>query len=145
MTGSRKFTPQEMQVEAQAWEGSSGCQYTGSPGHGWARNFDWQQVDNFPVDKLEGDAKGWRLWLEQEKEWAAEGGRPDQYYEKMEEWWTTNADEHMIVVQGTDGKYHVWEGTHRHAIAKANNMKTVPVFLGIPKPGVKELAGEALV
>ena len=126
-----KFTPQQMESEAQAHENQF---KPGEKGHGYADEFNWTQVDNLPVNQIDGDPKMWTKWFAQEVEWAHEGGRED-YFEEMEKWWTTNPDEHIIVVK--DGsKYHIWEGNHRVAIAKKNGMKTVPAFVGTRKKGV---------
>jgi hypothetical protein len=48
----------------------------------------------------------------------------------MEEWWISAPDEHIVIVEGTDGKWYVWEGNHRVGIAHTNGMKTVPAFVG---------------
>jgi ribosomal protein S18 acetylase RimI-like enzyme len=127
-----RYSPEQILNETEAHQNT--CYAIDDPiAGGCAKDFNWTQVDAFPVDKLEGTAESWKLWFEQEKNWAADGGRPENYFEEMEKWWTNNPDEHMIVVEGTDGKHYVWEGTHRLAIAKIHNMKTVPVFLGIRK------------
>lgn len=129
---ARTFTPEEMETEAAAFHDQFGL--GDDAGQGPASNYTWTQVDQFPVDNLDLTPEEWKKWFDQEKTWAAEGGRPENYFENMEKWWTTNPDEHMVVVHGTDGKYYVWEGTHRQAISKIHGMKTVPVFLGEPKP-----------
>jgi 8-oxo-dGTP pyrophosphatase MutT (NUDIX family)/ribosomal protein S18 acetylase RimI-like enzyme len=120
------YTPERMEAEAHAHEGQF---EKSSPGGGPASNYTWTQVDNFPVAQLEGTAEQWKEWLDQEKTWAAEGGRGN-YFEEMEKWWTSHPDEAMVVAHGKDGKYYVWEGTHRQAIAKIHGMQTVPALLG---------------
>jgi hypothetical protein len=131
-TASQQFTPEEMEHEAYAFQDQFGSK--GEPPAGPASQYVWHQDDHFPVEKLDGDAASWKKWFDQEKAWAGEDGR-EGYYRDMESWWTSNPNEHIIVVQGLDGKYYVWEGTHRQAISKIHGMKTVPAFVGIPKQG----------
>jgi hypothetical protein len=138
-TGAQKYTPQQIEQEAAMWQDQFG---EDEPGGGPATKYVWHQDDHFPVSKLSGTAAEWKEWLDQEKKWAAEDGR-EGYYEGMEQWWTSNPDEHMVVAQGTDGQFYVWEGTHRQAISKIHNMQTVPVFVGVLKEGSKVSAKTA--
>lgn len=131
-SSGQKFTPEQMENEA---EGVQGNHYHASePGGGAASDFNWHQDDNFPVAKLETQMsdKDWAEWFEDEKQMSDRGGGVD-YYTQLEDWWTTNPDEHIIVVEGTDGNYYVWDGHHRTGISKAHRMKTVPAFVGTRK------------
>jgi hypothetical protein len=117
-----KFTPEEMEAEAATWQGQF---RSGEPGYGKACDFIWTQVDNFPVAALEAPEE-WKQFWEEEK------NNPErkEYFQCMEEWWISAPDEHIVIVEGTDGKWYVWEGNHRVGIAHTHGMKTVPAFVG---------------
>ncbi len=136
-------TPEAIEAEAEAWEDAI---YAPSEvGGGPANKYTWTQVDNFPVSKLPGTRDEWVQWFREEKEMAAAADGRDGYYEAMESWWSTDPNEPLFVTEGTDGKYYVWEGTHRTAIAKIHNMATVPVFLGTPKVRVQASASTKIL
>ena len=125
----RRWTPNEMEREASLYEGYDGCQSDdSSPGFGYAKDFNWSQVDEFPVSRIEkGSGIRWK------GEWKRY--REEPYYKDMEKWWTKKPNEHVIIVRGNDGKYYIWDGYHRTAIAKSHGMKSVPAFVGTSKEG----------
>ena len=125
----RRWTPKEMEREASLYEGYDGCQSDdSSPGFGYAKDFNWSQVDEFPVSRIEkGSGIRWK------GEWKRY--REEPYYKDMEKWWTKKPNEHVIIVRGNDGKYYIWDGYHRTAIAKSHGMKSVPAFVGTSKEG----------
>jgi hypothetical protein len=51
----------------------------------------------------------------------------------MEEWWSSTPDEHLIVAEEEDGKFYIWEGTHRFALSMIHGMNAVPAFVGYKK------------
>lgn len=122
----KKFTPQQMQDEAYCWQDQFSL---GEMGYGKATDFDWFQADHFPVGKLSGSQEEWEKWWNEE----LTSNERKPYLEALANWWIIAADEHLVVVEGLDGQFYVWEGNHRTAISKIHNMQFVPVFLGLRK------------
>lgn len=95
------------------------------------------------LDLIESDNQtDWAAWLaaeykglrkrfplfepDDEKFW------PDDYYERLEAWWTTSDEARSIEpirCKLVDGVYRIEDGWHRFAISKKYNLAQVPVIL----------------
>lgn len=119
---------QQIEAIAQAYED----QYRpGEPGCGEAKAFTWDYAPTFPLSLL-GPQHEWSTWYAHEKYLWAEEGDPDPF-QSLEAWWlATPANEPIIVVCWTDGKYYLWDGNHRVGISATHQQTTAPAYVGTP-------------
>lgn len=79
----------------------------------------------------------WAAWMDEEKKnlrlrYPEEEYFPDDYYERLEEWWVSSMDARLIEpIECTeqDGKYLIWDGHHRYALSIINNILEVPITI----------------
>ena len=72
----------------------------------------------------------WQKWFEAEQaEWVYNHG-PDERKDHFDKWSTEPALKPIMLVEGTDGKIHIWDGHHRVAKALSIGMKDVPALIG---------------
>jgi hypothetical protein len=103
----------------------------GHPGHGEASEFQWSFHPTFPLSKLEDlmdGREGWYNWMKNELKWAEEDGFEERYKSLMKD---PKIEEPVFVVQGVDGKYHIWDGHHRVGASFLRGFKTIPANVGI--------------
>jgi len=76
-----------------------------------AANLNWKPVEKFPLSRLAGFNQG-------EFDWADDVGGDEEYCSKMQEATSRGSIEPIIIAQGSDRKFYVWDGNHRVALAK---------------------------
>ena len=94
--------------------------------------WNWHYDPEFEMDKLisiKGNREGWVSWYRGEMtEWEHDHG--DEKKGHFEKWAKNPEVKPIIVVEGTDGKWHVIDGHHRTAMGFIKNMKHVPTIVG---------------
>lgn len=76
------------------------------PGYGRASDFTWQQNDEFPVYRVRESRTCWAHWWGRELRAAKDDGRYS-YYKALQDWWLREPNEHVCVVESTDGRYYI--------------------------------------
>src|SRR5260370_942124 len=85
-------------------------------------DFSWSSEPAFQLNLL-GTGEGWLVWVSEEKAtWAAEGG-PERL-DSFVGWWEENSP--VVLAEGTDGAFYVWDGNHRIAVAHRHGRTVVP-------------------
>jgi GNAT superfamily N-acetyltransferase len=135
---------------AKGWE--NGAVTPDSPGYAPAESFDWVEERNFDLHKIEGWDAGYydglyehaKERIPEDEEWGT-----FTYFNEMCEAIKNHTIEQIFVVEGTDGKFYVWEGNHRVGIAHVIGVDTMPAFVGYPKKlktaSLPEWTGEGMV
>jgi 8-oxo-dGTP pyrophosphatase MutT (NUDIX family) len=87
----------------------------------------WQDEPGFDLHKIAGFDDG------EYKQWATiERGDPD-YVRDLEDAIKNDTVEPIIVVQGRDGKFYVWDGNQRVGMASILGKGTIPTWVGYQK------------
>lgn len=124
---------EEMINEAKAWQNA--CFSPGDPGYVDPRTLHWVDERRFDLHKIDKWDSGWFDDLDAEhKETLLERGWPKNkvrpYLEAFRKAIQKGTIEEPIVVQGTDGKFYVWEGNHRMGAAHVLGVTTMPCWVG---------------
>jgi len=91
--------------------------------------FVWKFIPNLPLSYLTPIKKDWAAWFDGEQsEWEYNHG--DERKGHFEKWIHNPNEKPIILMEGTDGRAHIWDGHHRVGMAHKVNMPTVPVLLG---------------
>lgn len=101
----------------------------------------WKYVPNMPLKYTDGIKGDWAAWFKgEEDEWVynhgrndADNGDRDGHFDK----WVKNPSEKpVILMEGTDGKLHIWDGHHRVGVAHVHKMETIPALIGRRKSSI---------
>lgn len=99
----------------------------GEPGYGELEDFFWEKQANFDAHSLVGGPEEWATWYAEEISHPEEAER----YAYLAMWWENYPDWDIpIVVEGTDGLYHPWDGCHRTGISCLAGRPTFPAIVG---------------
>jgi hypothetical protein len=82
---------------------------------------------------LAGSRSEWIEFSEQETAaWREDYGEDNEA--DFEKWWLPNPSRSpVIVAEGTDQQFYVWDGNHRVGIAILNGRRTLPAVVGYRK------------
>lgn len=90
----------------------------------------WIYDPKFPIEKIEDSREDWLAFLKSNEEAWALDGQPDRFKD-MGDWWATSPkDDPLVIVEGVDKKFYVWDGNHRVALSYRLNHRTVPAYVG---------------
>lgn len=100
-------------------------------------DFNWCYIKDYQLNNLNvlsmKSNKDWIEWINNEQSIFLEDMEYDRYKE-VEEYWISNPyEEPVILVQYLDGTNDISDGWHRVGLSFRNNLKTIPVILGIEK------------
>lgn len=103
----------------------------------YAEDFNWCYIKEYQLNNLNvlsmKSNEDWIKWINNEQTMFLEDMEYDRYKE-VEEYWIPNPyEEPVILVQYQDGTNDISDGWHRTGLAFRNNLKTIPVILGIEK------------
>lgn len=97
--------------------------------HTLIEEFEWEQVDDFPVDDLLKVMSqiDWQQWWEEELD-------NEENYCDGDGRWSRLATEEIqnpiVIVQREDGSYYIWDGWHRSAAAVVSEKETIKAVFG---------------
>jgi len=101
-----------------------------------ANNCTWKVVNKFPLKTLAGFDEGDFDYvvgeIGQEAEFYPESDE-GTYLENFRKALLDGSIEPIVVVQGRDGKFYVWDGNHRVGEAQALGVETLPAYVGTLK------------
>lgn len=131
-----RWTDQDAATQAAAYEGAM----TDVP----ASEYRWTYVPAFPTARIgvvdyDADADrgeawiGWMEWLgSEDAERRLDGLFPVLGPDGLEGWWLSDPTVEPLIIVWEDPHDwpYLWDGHHRLAIAKLNELTAVPVFLG---------------
>ena len=105
----------------------------GDPGYGCTREFLWTFKADFSLQLFAGSRKEWVNWsAERKTAWISDYGPERQ--DQIEEYWIRKPwNSPVIAVQGTDGRFYVWDGNHRVGVAFTASLRTIPAIVGLRK------------
>lgn len=104
---------------------------------GSPKQFDWKYEPKHSLAFAKEIKSNWPEWFKQEtEEWKYNHG-PEERKDHFDKWSKEPELKPIILVHGTDGKIHIWDGHHRVAKALTLGMKNVPALVGTKKKGVK--------
>lgn len=103
----------------------------GHPGYGLPKDFTWTFTARFKLRRLAGAANEWVRWSAKEKAAWAEDFTPEVDKEIEASWLPEPWLEPVIVVEGADGAFYVWDGNHRIGVAFTAGLATVPAIVGL--------------
>jgi hypothetical protein len=105
----------------------------GEPGHGSPDSFWWTNSSRFNLSLLAGSRPDWKDFAKHETvAWRADYGQNTGA--DFENWWLPNPSRNpVIIVEGTDQQFYVWDGNHRVGIAILNGRRTLPALVGCRK------------
>ena len=129
-----KFSPEFSQKEFAKYvkEKSDHIPETGFA-VGDPKDFEWSFVPDFELAKVTPIKEDWIKWYDGEwTEWVHDHGTEERAGH-FERWADAPEKKPPIVIVGTDGKLHIWDGHHRIGIAHKQNMPQIPVLYGVPK------------
>ena len=92
--------------------------------------FVWRFGPGFFLSKLAGEVDAWVRWAAEEKLAWIEEYEPNPKNEFEKSWLPRPWLYLVIVAQGTDGFFYVWDGNHRIGVALTAGRKTVPDIVG---------------
>lgn len=100
-------------------------------------DFNWCYIKDYQLNSLNilsmESNKDWIKWIDNEQSMFLEDAEYDRYKE-VEEYWIPNPyEEPVILVQYSDGTNDISDGWHRTGLSFRNNLKAIPVILGIEK------------
>lgn len=144
VAASRERVIREAQQYANQFE-------EGHPAHVDPEQLEWVDESAFDLHKIAGfdtDASDWKWLVRDVWDRAKEGNSLDEakkYYDAMKQAVKDGTMEPIIVVEGTDGKFYIWDGNHRVALAHELHVDKLPAWVGFqPKPATKTVSeGEA--
>jgi len=100
------------------------------PAWGEVDEFVWSYNPAFQLDTLFYNKEAFIVWMNEELQRAAVDHR-EAYYQEMKEWWLTSSyEDPIIVAQGTDMNWYLWDGSHSIGITVQANLETAPAFVG---------------
>lgn len=107
--------------------------HVGHSGHGLPESFLWTFDSRFKLMQLAGILSEWRAFAEKDKAaWREDCGENDEV--DFEKWWLPKPSRcPVIVVEGSDQDFYVWDGTTRVGLAILNGRKTLPAIVGYRK------------
>jgi hypothetical protein len=100
---------------------------------GKPKEFEWKFIPKFPLDFAKKIKSDWPAWFKQEsEEWIYNHGKKERagHFDK---WSESPALKPIVLVVGTEGNFHIWDGHHRIGKAVTIGMKDIPVILGVKK------------
>jgi ADP-ribose pyrophosphatase YjhB (NUDIX family) len=131
--GKPKFSPDFSQEEMATYvkDKSDHIPETGFA-IGKPTDFEWSFIPEFELAQVTPIKTDWVGWYDGEwSEWVHDHG--DERSGHFEKWADNPAKKPPILIEGTDGKLHIWDGHHRIGIAHKLKMENIPVLLGKPK------------
>jgi hypothetical protein len=129
-----KFSP-KFDQESFARYVKKKADHIGKTGYaeGKPKDFEWCYEPKMSLDFAKKIRTDWGAWFEQERqEWVYNHG-PAERANHFDKWSESPECKPIIVVKGTDGKPHIWDGHHRIAKALSLGMKTIPAIVGVRK------------
>jgi hypothetical protein len=105
----------------------------GEPGHGSPDSFVWTYDSRFKLLLLAGVLSDWKDFAEKDKAaWREDYGENDET--DFEKWWLPKPSRcPVIVVEGSDQEFYVWDGTTRVGLAILDGRRTLPALVGYRK------------
>lgn len=99
---------------------------------GSPKDFEWEFRAEFPLAELTPIKEDWVEWYQGEwTEWVHDHGTEERAGH-FERWADAPEKKPPIIILGTDGKLHIWDGHHRIGIAHKLGMEKIPVLFGKP-------------
>ena len=96
---------------------------------GKPEDFVWKFIPNYSLALTNPIKKDWVSWFNGEQdEWKYNHG--DEREGHFEKWLKNPYENPIIIIEGTDGKPHIWDGHHRVGISHVAKLKSVPVLFG---------------
>jgi hypothetical protein len=125
------WTVEELKSEAKGYRDDN--QSPGDPGYGDVEDFDWSFEAEFPVLAIDGPEMSpdeWRQWWKVELTIDEELGWPR--FASMEDWYREKPypEDPIIIIEGTDARYHIWDGFHRVALCHYVGHLAIPAIVG---------------
>lgn len=98
---------------------------------------DWFYIEDYLIEEINisdmQNKQDWISWINHEQEMFIECMSYDRYAE-VEEYWIKNPyEEPVIMIKYLDGVNDISDGWHRTGLAFRNNMKNIPIILGVEK------------
>jgi hypothetical protein len=120
MSSNQQILREVKFYEDQFWEGH--------PARVPAQSLDWEAVKRFEIENLEGFHQG-------SYDWAMDDVRDyeEEYRQKMKAALLDGTIEPIIVAQGTNGKFYLWDGNHRVGLAQSLQVDVLPAYVGIKR------------
>lgn len=92
-------------------------------------DFVWKFIPHFDIKKTDAIKSDWAAWFKGEQdEWQYNHG--DERKDHFEKWLKNPFEKPVIFIEGTGGKWHIWDGHHRVGIAHIAKLKTIPALVG---------------
>lgn len=112
----------------------------GHPARVIPESLDWEAMDRFELENLEGFHQGNYNWAMDDV-----SDYDEDYRQKMQDALLDGKIEPIIIAQGTDGKFYLWDGNHRVGLAQQLNVDVIPAYVGFQKEGaVKKAAARSV-
>jgi hypothetical protein len=123
----RRWTQADLKMEAAKYSHQF---RPGEQGHGRPSVFSWNYDPAFSLVNLGGDPDEWAEWAAQERlAWIESFG--DDRGPELSEYWLPNPEEDPVVVaEGKDGLFYIWDGNHRIGVAFSAGLVAVPAIVG---------------
>lgn len=95
-------------------------------------DFIWTFETDYQTSKTNQIKRDWISWYNGElDEWQYDRGAERAGH--FEAWAKNPQVKPAIIIEGTDGKPHIWDGHHRVGMAHIKKMKQIPVLYGTRK------------
>lgn len=101
------------------------------------KKLEWRYIENYSLEKINipsmKDKESWISWINEEQKLFKEEMLYDRYKD-VEDYWIPNPyEEPVIMIRHIDGINDISDGWHRTGLAFRNNLKNIPIILGIEK------------
>src|SRR6266516_4026920 len=103
----------------------------GHAAHAEPDEFVWMFAPEFDLQQLAGSRREWIRWSSSEKATWIEDYDPRPKEEMEYYWLSASLYSSVIIVEGTDLEFYVWDGNHRVGVACAAGWLTIPAIVGI--------------
>jgi len=102
---------------------------------GPADQYVWHFEKSLPLEFAKAIKKDWLGWFQDEQdEWKYNHG-PYERSNHFDKWSDEPELKPIIVVKGTDGRLHIWDGHHRIGKCLTIGKKEIPAIVGVRKDG----------
>jgi hypothetical protein len=101
------------------------------PGYGRTERFLWAFVPAFPLRRLAGNHVDWIDWAAVEKAAWIEEYAPEPHEEMESYWLPVPWESPVVLVEGSNGEFYVWDGNHRVGVALTAGLRSIPALVGL--------------